>query len=281
MQQPELGRQLTALRREKNLTQEELVAKSHVSVRTIQRIEAGEVVPRLSTVKILLQALGQDYQTFVQQNPTPMHAYSTRPKDQDTTLLLVAIFAGALYLATDIALNALDLAWLTRERDWAHWLNITYMGLTFTMMLAYAFFMSGFIVLSNVFENGLLKIACVLMMFAVFATGVLDITTLYAEDEAALWLPYVSASVIYGSLTLVFGIGLIRLQDGMGEVSRVAGMLEIVVGVAFITVLLFFIGYVVTIPAVIVELLVLYKGYEYLSKKPVGELNAEVATGTP
>ena len=46
MQQPELGRRLTALRKERTLTQEELVEKSHVSVRTIQRIEAGEVLPR-------------------------------------------------------------------------------------------------------------------------------------------------------------------------------------------------------------------------------------------
>jgi len=276
MQQPELGRRLVALRKEKNLTQEELTEKSHVSVRTIQRIEAGEVMPRLSTVKILLQALGQDYHTFVQQNPHPMPINSNLPKDQPTTLLLVAIFAGALYLATDIALNALDLAWLTRDRNWAPWLNYTYIGLTLTMMVAYAFFMCGFIVLSNVFENGLLKIGSLLMMFVVFATGVLDITTLYAESEATLWLPYVSASILFGALSLVFGIGLLRLQDGMGEISRIAGMLEIVVGVAFVTVFLFFIGYVVTIPAIIVELLVLYKGYEYLSKKPVGEVKVEV-----
>jgi transcriptional regulator with XRE-family HTH domain len=43
MQQPELGKRLTALRKKRNLTQEELVEKSHVSVRTIQRIESGEV----------------------------------------------------------------------------------------------------------------------------------------------------------------------------------------------------------------------------------------------
>ncbi|MCB0494361.1 MAG: helix-turn-helix domain-containing protein, partial [Cyclobacteriaceae bacterium] len=65
MQQPELGIQLTALRKGKNLTQEELVEKSHVSVRTIQRIEAGEVLPRMSTVKILLEALGEDYESFL------------------------------------------------------------------------------------------------------------------------------------------------------------------------------------------------------------------------
>lgn len=65
-----------------------------------------------------------------------------------------------------------------------------------------------------------------------------------------------------------FGIALIRLQDGMGELSRAAGVLEIITGAAFITVILFFIGYVVMVPAVIVEILVLYRGYEYLSKSP-------------
>ena len=57
MQQPELGKRLAALRKEKTLTQEELAEKSHVSVRTIQRIEAGQILPRMSTVKILLEAL--------------------------------------------------------------------------------------------------------------------------------------------------------------------------------------------------------------------------------
>jgi transcriptional regulator with XRE-family HTH domain len=75
MQQPELGRRLTALRKEKNLTQEELVEKSHVSVRTIQRIEAGEVLPRTITVKILLEALGESYDSFFNQ---------TKPNDGNT-----------------------------------------------------------------------------------------------------------------------------------------------------------------------------------------------------
>jgi len=81
-------------------------------------------------------------------------------------------------------------------------------------------------------------------------------------------LPYMTASVIGGSLTLIFGVGLLRLQDGIGELSRAAGWLEIVTGVAFISVILFFVGYVVMVPAVIVEILVLYRGYEYLSKSP-------------
>lgn len=42
----ELGKIITDLRKEKGLTQEELVEKCNISVRTIQRIEAGEVIQR-------------------------------------------------------------------------------------------------------------------------------------------------------------------------------------------------------------------------------------------
>lgn len=267
MQQPDLGKRLTALRKEKNLTQEELVEVSHVSVRTIQRIEAGEVLPRVSTVKILLTAMGKSHEQFfnpkedvMQNQPTPQ--FNRSP-------LLISVIAGTIYLIVEIILSAMDFAWLTKKSDWDQWISFVYIGLTISMIIAYTLFMWGFIKLSTVFENGLLKAGSCLMMIAVLAMGIMDISTLWAEDTEGLGLPYMTASVVVGSLTLIFGIGLIRLQDGMGELSRIAGVLEIIIGSALITVILFFIGYVVMIPAVIVEILVLYRGYEYLSKSEV------------
>src|ERR1044071_850773 len=60
MKQPELGIKISELRKAKGLTQEELVEKCNISVRTIQRIETGEVTPRMYTVKTILAALDQD-----------------------------------------------------------------------------------------------------------------------------------------------------------------------------------------------------------------------------
>lgn len=110
MQQPELGRRLTALRKERNLTQEELVEKSHVSVSTIQRVEAGEVLPRLSTVKILLEALGESYDTFLTK-PTNMETRTEQLEHSGRNILLTAVIAGAIYLAVEISLGAMDIAW--------------------------------------------------------------------------------------------------------------------------------------------------------------------------
>src|ERR1044071_7652182 len=64
MKQPELGIKISELRKAKGLTQEELVEKCNISVRTIQRIETGEVTPRMYTVKTILAALDHDLNTL-------------------------------------------------------------------------------------------------------------------------------------------------------------------------------------------------------------------------
>jgi transcriptional regulator with XRE-family HTH domain len=60
MEQPELGKKIAELRKAKGLTQEELVETCNLSVRTLQRIESGEVAPRSYTIKVIFSAL--DYQ---------------------------------------------------------------------------------------------------------------------------------------------------------------------------------------------------------------------------
>lgn len=62
MKQPELGKKIAELRKAKGLTQEELVQKCNLSVRTLQRIESGEVTPRSYTLRIIFAAL--DYNIY-------------------------------------------------------------------------------------------------------------------------------------------------------------------------------------------------------------------------
>lgn len=57
MKQPDLGLKVTELRKQKGLTQEMLAEKCEVSTRTIQRIETGEVDPRVYTLQYLSDSL--------------------------------------------------------------------------------------------------------------------------------------------------------------------------------------------------------------------------------
>ncbi|MBN1115732.1 MAG: helix-turn-helix domain-containing protein [Bacteroidales bacterium] len=70
MNQPDLGKKIAELRKTQGLTQEELVEKCNLSVRTIQRIESGQVMPRSYTLKIILAALDHEYSSLtpVQEN---------------------------------------------------------------------------------------------------------------------------------------------------------------------------------------------------------------------
>jgi transcriptional regulator with XRE-family HTH domain len=60
MKQPELGAYITTLRNNKGLTQKELAEQCNVDIRTIQRIENGDVVPRMYTINLLAKALDAD-----------------------------------------------------------------------------------------------------------------------------------------------------------------------------------------------------------------------------
>jgi len=61
MQQPELGNKLNELRKGQGWSQEDLALEANINVRSIQRIEAGEVQPRLSTLKTLSDLLEFDF----------------------------------------------------------------------------------------------------------------------------------------------------------------------------------------------------------------------------
>ena len=69
MNQPELGRKIVELRKAKGLTQDELVAICNLSVRTLQRIESGEVMPRSFTIKAIFFALDYNIYETTQLSP--------------------------------------------------------------------------------------------------------------------------------------------------------------------------------------------------------------------
>lgn len=73
MAENHIAQKIAELRNQKGLTQEELAAKCNINVRSIQRIEKGEVLPRKYTLKILSEALG--YDLLNQNNETKPDGY--------------------------------------------------------------------------------------------------------------------------------------------------------------------------------------------------------------
>lgn len=61
MKQPDFGKELIRIRKAKGMTQSELAEKCDITIRTIQRIESGLVMPRSFTVRALSKALDFDF----------------------------------------------------------------------------------------------------------------------------------------------------------------------------------------------------------------------------
>lgn len=59
-----IGSQVSNVRKQKGMTQEELAERAQITVRTIQRVESGKSLPRAYTLKLIAAALELPYEQF-------------------------------------------------------------------------------------------------------------------------------------------------------------------------------------------------------------------------
>jgi|PlaIllAssembly_1097288.scaffolds.fasta_scaffold113406_1 transcriptional regulator with XRE-family HTH domain len=89
------GERIRDLRIKKGLTQEELAEKTELSVRTIQRIENGEVDPRSFTLQMIAKALNVDFSIF---NDTEFNNSDETQKEDEKTSLALLHLSGLFLL---------------------------------------------------------------------------------------------------------------------------------------------------------------------------------------
>jgi len=223
MKQPELGKKLVQLRQQKNMTQEELVEVCNVSVRTIQRIESGEVTPRVSTVKIIIAALGENIESLI----TPLIPDKKTDLSSTESWLQIGWISGIAafilgFIDSGIELGRMDSVKLDMPLS-------LYLPIKFGSLLAYTLFYVGLIKLGDYFENKLLAIAgYILIGLSSLLTGT-DILSVFYEGTLMSWVTVGTGLMMgLGSGGVVLGFGLLRLQDSMGISAKAAGILEII-----------------------------------------------------
>lgn len=274
MQQPSLGKALYELRVQQGITQLELRERSHVSVRTIQRIEGGTVTPRMVTVKILLQALGEDAEAWLTQQQTSRNSYSIpripNPLLKDasdlecTNALSIAWVAGIIYLLMVMLEMALGL--IEEVQISSKGLAVLLVIVKMTAAGSFFVFTRGLLAMALLFENQLLKTATYISMLFTCSLYLIEASSiLYRLDPFASDTIRSIAVVPMGVVSIVLGMGLLRLQDGMGRVARVAGRLEIVFGISYFSLIFVLVGMIVLPALLIVEVVLLSKA-DHLAK---------------
>ena len=89
------------LRTAKGMTQEELAVATGISLRTIQRIEQGKVVPRAFSLKKIAEALGINISEFYQHDETPktdLNSFLTRFDKKIFSKVFYSIWSSLLFL---------------------------------------------------------------------------------------------------------------------------------------------------------------------------------------
>lgn len=251
MKQPELGIKISELRKSKGLTQEELVEKCNINVRTIQRIEAGEVTPRSYTIKSILDVLEYDFNTIINSESISHHS----------KFLKLSWILGTVYFIVGFFEFAAE--YYRFQEDEMIYSKPLYIIIKLVVLVSFSFFMYGFILISDLFKNYILKIAAILLLFTFGLAICYDILSLYYNI-----LPYEIAlsieSISFGVIQLIFGISLLKLIRDLGNLALAAGILEILTGTLLITVILALAGLIVYIPAMIFEIILLYKASELI-----------------
>jgi transcriptional regulator with XRE-family HTH domain len=277
MKQPELGKRIVELRKQKGLTQEELVDRCNISVRTLQRIETGEVTPRVYTIKTILAALDYDLSkisdnenSFFEsvilffKNMFLIEIDQEKPSGYLIRQLNIAWIFGIIYFLSGFAEAPAE--YYRYEEGRMIFSNALYIIIKIVVMVSFFFFQRGFVLVGFLFRNYLMKIISYILIFCMLLTIAYDIASMfYDADERKFILG--AEALTFGAILIIFGFSLLRLRRSVGMVSNFAGIFEIVAGCFFLTVILFFIGDVLLIPAELFEIVILYKSAELIRSK--------------
>ncbi len=273
MKQPELGLKISELRKLKGLTQEELVEQCNISVRTIQRIEAGEVTPRSYTIKTILSALDYDLSQIQTTDSRVTKEFKklfllevddSKEAGFLNRQLTISWISGILYFILGFGEFTLD--YYRYFQDEILGGKLVYCLTKLITLLSLILFFRGFVLSGKILKNYLLRIVAFILIFVGVVFYTYDILSLYV-GEINYQVVIGAYSVTFGILGILLGVSVIRLQNALGTLAKVTGIFEIVAYGCMATVILGILGYIILTPTIILEIIVLYKISEMLKAK--------------
>jgi transcriptional regulator with XRE-family HTH domain len=218
MKQPQLGKKISELRKAKGLTQEELVEKCNLNVRTIQRIEAGEVTPRSYTVKALFDAL--DYQWEEVKNGV------IDEEKKVPAYLYLAFAAGLVYFFLAFFEIGMEIEWI--ESGSAD--TKAFIGVKIGTFLTYAAFLYGWIKLESFIPNTVLKIALWTMLGANVILYGVDFVSLMT-GHFSIQDYYLIKLSVFGLCYAFLGVGYLAYKNLWSHIPQIIGAVGLVAGI--------------------------------------------------
>ena len=173
--------------------------------------------------------------------------------------LKIAAYAGIVYLVSflpEITLEALHDYYFMGGAT-----KILLIGSYIIAILSTVVFFYGFIIIGNKYDDHLLVAGSYIIILTTIAYYFYSWQTmdLYAMEDDIFSTVVL---LFYGFSGILFGIGLYRMRDPLGSLASIAGIIEIIIGICFVTIIPFLLGLVLSIPAIIIEILLLFNAVE-------------------
>jgi len=264
MNQPELGNYIAHLRKEQGLTQEELVEKCNINVRTIQRIEAGDVTPRSYTVKNILEALGTSIDEVFQKTEKQPE---TTAVNYNTSLLGWGIIAGIFYLILGTFNAYLGLT----ASFYAGVISTgAFMVSTLLEFIPATLFLIAIAHFGKSNENSMIKNASYVAIAFLILFYILEnlfYSDIMDEDEGLGLVLGFSSLFLYGLMYFSLAVGFFIKRKELGELAKWSGITGMVGGLSFCLIILFPVGILATLAFEVMLIILLYRAWDDSNKE--------------
>lgn len=220
MNQPELGKKINEIRNQKGITQKDLSDKCNIDIRTIQRIESGEVFPRSSTIKLIANALELEYNELNGREQDPQDA-----SESFRILLMVSLIAGIIHLVN----------WLFYAPLMPHNLNHYSYNWLFSIIdvITTVFFYYGFFSIAKYSSNKLLAFASSFFMIGGPVYFMSTIITGALNISAGEYISHLIVGIL-GINCIFFGFGLLKTSSNMQVLYKSTAVLQFFIAPLFI-----------------------------------------------
>lgn len=257
MKQPELGAYITTLRNKKGLTQKELAEQCNVDIRTIQRIESGDVVPRMYTVNLLSKALDTEIQLSADA------ADKVVIDEKYIKQMRFSWICGILF--------SINYLWVSYNIISGRFDNATKLSLVLNVVGIVLFF-RGFYYIGKKYDNKILSVATLLGMVLVAIINVVALKQLFKLYE--IFYPLMCANAIFSGIGLYMQ-GNKTNKNGRFNLYKVTSIVVIIQSAMFLTLdfQIQAIGLIISAAGNVLMLAILYNEYRG-NEKPAEKIKA-------
>ncbi|MBI2148223.1 hypothetical protein HYU23_00940 [Candidatus Woesearchaeota archaeon] len=133
-----------------------------------------------------------------------------------------------------------------------------YLSIYILSILFYIIFVFGFILIGRKLNNKRLIYSAYLLILGSIILNLIQITSPFFPK--LMGFAYQAATfLVLGMISVFFGSVLMKLNIELGNISKTAGILNIIGGISMMTIIFSFIGTILLIPIYILEIVLLFR----------------------